>query len=295
MKWKILGAVLAVTLVLPNVTRADFNVTATYKGVSPAGSNQVTVTLYESDTSTHAVKSISTSSGGVFNWNSDKNPTTYFFLGKSASGVTKDFISFCLEVNQTVQNANSSDPFVAKDLSGANVQAPNDGSTNGVLPMGDAAALSLRKLWGFVMPTLLSDITDGNITDADRIEVSAMQLAIWELASEGTSSTTPYLSGGFDLLAGRLRVTTPSLATVPTEEPTDVGEKIVYWAKKFYDDSQTLYNGPNAPALPQLVALTNADNQDQLVQAVPEPTSLLAWGLLGFIGLVTSRRYRRRG
>lgn len=289
MKWKILGAVLAVTLVLPNVTRADFNVTATYKGVSPAGSNQVTVTLYESDTSTHAVKSISTGSGGVFNWTSVNNPTTYFFLGKSASGVTKDFISFCLEVNQTVQNASSSDPFVAKDLSGANVQAPNDGSTNRVLPMGDAAALSLRKLWGYTVPGLLADIENNAV---DTLDVAAIQLAIWELASEGKTDGT---SGGFDLLAGRLRVTTPSLATVPTEEPTDVGEKIVYWAKKFYDDSQTLYNGPNAPALPQLVALTNADNQDQLVQAVPEPTSLLAWGLLGFIGLVTSRRYRRRG
>jgi len=278
MKWRILGALAVFTVFASAVPMARCDGTsctfapdvfATSGGLDQAGHDGVTIT-YENPT--NKTTTVYSNNGGLFNWMGTQE---YFFQQKSSSADTKSFISFCLEVNQTIATGPSGNfEFQKTALADAPKQSTGLGDSH-VENMGNDAAQALRELWGYKMPSLSA----AGFTDT--IDIAAMQLAIWEIVSE------PFVDGQtppkFDLSTGRLTAGSTS----------SDGATVITLAKQFFDESQTYYDDhPTAP-LPNLIALTNPCAQDQLVAVVPEPTSLLAWCLLGCVGLVTSRRYRR--
>lgn len=290
MKWKFVGPMVALALVLPcevfaqgislscvDPCNIDPDVIATHKGLDPAGYSGVEIGLYNNNGNLKST--IGSDSGGIFNW---RGQVDYFFQQKSSATNTKDFISFCLEVNQLVKTKpNAINKFNITPLADAPVQAPNK-TTGGLIgAMGETAATAIAQLWGYKMPDLLPGISNHPNNDNVQIKVAAMQLAIWELATD---------QGTFNLYQGNLRVIEPSKPYAKTPEEN----RVVWLARKFYNQSQKYYeDNPEAP-LPTLVALTNPCYQDQLVALVPEPTSMLAWVIFGCIGFIGTRRYRRR-
>ncbi len=294
MKWKILGALAVFTVFGVELgstpVRADVpcavtpNVYAVYEGTNPRAYGGVLVTYNDGTNST----SVDSSGGGVFNWTGTQSngttPHDYFFQQRSLTGAQPaDFFSFCLEVNQNIHpgNAPSKHEFLAQELDQVVPWQDTSDTRSGtrIDPIGSAAATALQKLWGYKMPSLLAQIDDGNISTDDRINIAAMQLAIWEIVSEPVPGTD------FDLSNDKLQASTTA---TNDQQALNNQNLVISRAKTFYDGSIG-FSG----SLPHLIALTNPCDQDQLVALVPEPTSLLAWCLLGCIGLVTSRRYRR--
>ncbi len=255
MKRHILAFGLAAACLVPAAGRAG-TVTATFDQFDPAGTAGVTVQLDGSDAA-------QSNQGGVFKWTGSDN---YFFEQK-AGYLDKEFLTFCLEVNQHVGTGTTYSFTSTTDLAGS---AP----VGGLPAMGTKAANALTKLWGFEMPQLKS------AAFSDRDEIAAMQLAIWEIV---TDLTTP--SGVFNLAVGRL--------TAMDNDGGDSvdGDAIIARAKALFDANQG-YQGFS----PTLVALTSRNHQDQLtaVRPVPEPTSMVAWCMLGLIGLFSGRRMRSR-
>ena len=265
MKWKmkIVGAVTVTALLfqLSSVQARNCDpcnivpdVTATFNGMKPAGYWGVKIRLYDNDSDATGDYAWQTKSqwGGIFSWTGDKE---YFFQEKLSAADTKKFISFCLEVNQSVnQDDNKLNKFKIASLHEAPVQA-NDKTNGGrVEPMGQNAADAITKLWGFKMPDLLPEISTTPYSKETRINVAAMQLAIWELATD---------QGDFDLTAGHLRVFNPSINNKPNRE------KVVIYAEQFYTESLAYYAAHPHAWKPTLVALTNPCYQDQVVALVP--------------------------
>lgn len=251
----LLAVGLVITCGIPATSHAG-TVVATFLGMKPAGKPGVTVTV-------SGVGSVGTDDGGIFKWRGDQE---YFFEKKPSYG-DKRFLTFCIEVAQGVGSTTfTSTTDIANYI-------PNGGSDSNQ-KIRVAGAVALTKLWAYELPRIKSGaFGDSVVAGGKRNEIAAMQLAIWELVND---------SGVFNLEDGDL--------TAVSNNST--GNKILAGANALYTESQAHDFGNTQ--LPTLVALTNKCKQDQLTATtpVPEPTSLVAWCLLGLAGLVYRRRSR---
>ncbi|MDX1961592.1 MAG: hypothetical protein SFX18_00475 [Pirellulales bacterium] len=220
-----------------------------------------------------------TNAGGLFKWTggtwspSNLRPTS--------------FNSYCIEL---VENLNAN-KFTAVDLASAPLNNNPIGPAN-YGAMGAAAANWIGKLFS-IYGTIFSESgfdpignksgalagLAGTLSAAER--ASALQLAIWEISYDKTS---------VDLNTGFLR----STATT-----TDVWKL----ANKLLNDVKAVANSITNNDRKFVLALQNAGlNQDQLISSpngggfvdpVPEPATLVIWGLIGGIGAIVGTRYTR--
>lgn len=240
-------------------------VTAKFDSRGPLGS--AGVKLYDATTSGNQIAAVNTNQAGLFKWTTSDPDAAELVNGVGLE--TGKFISFCIEITQTVSVGATYSNMELIQLK----DAPKPG-TPGLSPMDAGGADAIAKLW----TNFLGDALAGS----DPTNIAAFQLAIWKLAyDEGSdlilSNTT-----------GRLRV-------------DNVGSPVVTQAQAWLS---ALLSKPSTSATNYLFALTMGDSnfQDQVVgtipalggpppNTVPEATSLLIWGLLtGAVGLVVRRR-----
>jgi hypothetical protein len=170
------------------------------------------------------------------------------------------FQSFCIDINQWFDTGPYD--FTTRRLE----DAPNPNPDNGNLGMGTARADDLRRLWA-----------QDRAHVVDNISAAAFQVAIWEIVSEKTPT---YGSPTLNVTSGSFYIDTS----------TQLGRDIAACATKFLGHaSDTSLAGE-----PQLLAITSAQFQDQLV-VMPVPLPVAAWGaaaLLAGFGIF-SRPTRR--
>jgi hypothetical protein len=136
--------------------------------------------------------------------------------------------------------------------------APEENGPSGD-PMGWAKAQKIRQLWDWFESTKGYDPT----STASAVEAAAFQLAIWNTVYDSDTS----------LSAGSFRT---------GNDPSGVRS-----VAEGYITSAASHSG-----YATLIALTNPDYQDYVVEYVPlPPAALLGLGLLG--GLAVVRRFRR--
>lgn len=209
--------------------------------------------------------------------------------GTLQSGGT-NFISFCLELTQTVgipTNYTGIDIITAKD-------APQPGSAGS--PMGVQGENYLASLAGRYLQTAVA--TSGTDSLSDRI--AAFQLAVWKLDYDGDlggiAPTAAQYNDRFDL----------SLASGLGHFAASGGASALAqsWLNAIKTADQSNNNkGLNAVTGPNIsiyaLSAGNANFQDQLVfdaasfADAPEPGTLAIWAIGGAVGLVLTQRRRK--
>jgi hypothetical protein len=249
--------------------QASIYVTAKFDSRGPLGS--AGVKLFDATSGGTLIEAVNTNQAGLFKWTTSDPDAAGLVNGIGLE--TGNFISFCIEITQTVGVGATYTNMELIPLK----EAPKPG-TVGLSPMNDSGANAIAKLW--------ANFLDDALLGLDPVKIAAFQLAIWKLAyDEGTDFT-------LSKTTGRLRVDSTT-------------SSVVVQAQTWLTSISSLL--PTAPpfATDYLFGLTkgSATNfQDQVVgklppsgspppHTVPEATSLMIWGLLSCsVGLVVARR-----
>jgi hypothetical protein len=209
--------------------------------------------------------------GGILNWSASSAMGGSLTMWNGRSGfASTHFASVGLEIANNPALAQMQ-TFQAKMLD----DLPLELGTHGTL--SPLAASYIGVLW----KQHIQDVVNSANTGFDgprRTMIGAFQTAIWKLT---------YDQGlNFDLNSGNLVANSGDATRL---------------AQRWLNDLQAA--GPNAPKA-NLVALLSPGNAPQIVEAsviaqtlvdeaVPEPTTFVAWLLLGSMGVVVGRRYPR--
>ncbi len=231
-------------------------VTATVNSNVPPDPTSATVTLGSTN--------YSTLGGGKFVWNvaPGGNPDGLAFRDNAGGSSTSSFVSFCLELTQNISNSTL---YSMVSFNLANAPVPSSSLT----PMGAVAAGLMQRMW-YQQITSQPTAATNPLNDSDAM--AAFQMAIWELVYDSDT----------DLSLGTLNAP---------------GSTIKNLAQSYLNAAVADPNGPKA----NLLALSLSDNpdtkvdfQDQVVEIVPEPASILAWSLIGGCFVVGHRIRRNR-
>jgi hypothetical protein len=213
--------------------------------------------------------------GGIFTFN--RTGGTAPALMPDTNTVGK-FVGICLEFNEAY-TPNGSYTFVG--LESAPV-AGVSGTMNNPGHYGTRAD-DLRRFLGHVYPVFggaVQNATVAGISDADK--ALAVQLVVWEIASETYLTTRPYsLSTNSSGVGGVFRVRA-------TGSPDNARNQAIAWLNLFATEGETWR------PLNNLYALLNDAHpgQDFVVQVVPIPAAawLLGSGLLGLFAVARRKK-----
>jgi hypothetical protein len=200
-------------------------------------------------------------SGGIFFWDRSVGGTRNDFSGTLLPNTTANrFITFCIEVGENVSKGVKYS-WTVRDLKDAPQVTP-------ATTMGEQRATDIAKLITIALGGQLA-----NALTASSDIVSAVQIALWEIA-------TDRLAGDYSLATGGFQVTGANATSA-------AGLKAAEWLTALNGDR--LSN--NIKAATGLVALTERGVQDQIGQ-VPLPAAawLLGSGLLGLFGLARRKK-----
>ena len=237
---------------------------------NPSGSPQVT--LYNTDGSVATQPSPTVSQGGAVNWSKPAyvSGDHDLFAGNPllpADNTT--FISFCIELTQD----SSFGPKYTVDVIPL-ASAPHPQSGPIATGMGDKAAGLIEELWAAHFHDIFY-AANGKQNDSttQNSNAAAFQLAIWKLEYDQGAT--------LDFTKGYLQVT------------DDISDPSVSKASDWLSTIDLQGNGPKA----NLLAITGHQGinfQDQVIEVLPEPSSMVLWAL-GALGMAAIGRGRRRG
>jgi hypothetical protein len=171
---------------------------------------------------------------------------TNVFVNGQSQGAN-DFYTACIEILQTI-NWGTSFTYTVADLASAPVPGALNGEPTG---MGSTAAAAINALW---QDHYASVGTDNTLA-------GALQLATWKLVYD-QGSTLSFSSG-------RLRATQNSGSELTTASS---------WLSSL--------TGNNSLSVAALVSNDSQDQAFAALPAVPEPSSILVWCLLGAVSVV---------
>ena len=170
----------------------------------------------------------------------------------TVDGPEMGFYSYCLEPLQPIGVGHGvSYPFSIGSLAGS------DG-------ISAAEALLIEELFGRYNPLLQNDPTGSYTGGTFRTAAAALQLAIWKINLDRATETL----GLWDFSSGLMRVGT-------TAVPLETGASLRANAVALLMLNSLTGNGPMASGLE---GLRNFTYQDLIIQAIPEPLTLLAVG-----------------
>jgi hypothetical protein len=139
-------------------------------------------------------------------------------------------------------------------------------------------AVLIRELFGRYSPLLSADPTGPYTGGTFRTAAAALQLALWEINLDATTTTL----GNWSLSSGNMRVYSTITESGANKSVNQVALEML---------NSLTGSGPMASGLQ---GLRTSATQDLLIQAVPEPSTYLAGALLllPFAG-ATIRRFRK--
>jgi hypothetical protein len=229
-----------------------------------------------------------TSSGGPFQFTrGNTNPLQPTIWNHNTqtytNGLGSQFTAFCIDLGQ---NLSASDTYILDNL--ALAPTPPSGSSP-LAPMGALAAARLGVLW---YQHVNGASTNGMTTADGR---AAMQLAIWEIVYDSqllAGQAGVAYNGQLSLATGNLRSVAGDGGSAAVRATAQT------WLNAIDAIDFNTYAGPIANVW--AMSDTGTPNaQDQLVelgpgfQIVPEPATVLIWGLGGAIGLLVARRRKQ--
>lgn len=251
------------------------------QGPSGDGSDSPKVTLYNANGT--VATSAYVSQGGAVNWSN----LTYVsgnhdaFAGNPLnSSSDSTFISFCIELTQDI-SLNSQYTVDLIPLSSA--PQPVSGPLNTGSGMGSTPAMLISELWAAHFHDIFYTGSQQNDQATQDQNAAAFQLAIWKLEYDANNLN---YSGKALFENGYLQISPHDL--------DDIKSNSVQLAEQWIADVVGM-NGKGAQA--NLFALTGdggIDFQDQVVEVLPEPSSMVLWAM-GALGMAAIRRGRRRG
>jgi hypothetical protein len=249
-KLSALGSALALAglFMVGGVAQADTTVTATFNNVLP---------------------STGAGGGGLFQWTRTDGTFPGTLLPDNNDA---QFLSLCLEPNEVV-SPGTSYTYDVKDLA----SAPSTNGGVGTTPMGVAKAGDRKQLFGGAYSVFGGSFSNLTGTPTDSQLRGALQIAVWEIVYEQTTTGTPLSPGGF------LYDVTDGTYTVGTD--ATVNALANHWLENLSSYSQAQ----------GLLALVKNGQQDQIVQVVPIPAAAWLFGsaLMGVVAL--GRRRMRNG
>mgnify|MGYP000337545648 CR=1 FL=1 len=196
---------------------------------------------------------------GPFTYDVSVNPDNIRFRTISGDSSTSAFVSFCIEVNQHTDGFGVDEEYEVIALEDA--PKPDTALTN--LDFGNTANV-LRRMWYQLISSQFPGSPDVlNVANAK----VAFQMAVWELVYDT----------GTDLSSGLFTANQP-------------GGTIALLAQSYLDSAVATVGQKKA----NLYALSPTDGlgQDQVIEIIPEPASVLAWTLIGGC-FVAGHRIRR--
>jgi hypothetical protein len=280
------SAAVAFTLSWCGMASAAYTISTT--GFSHTGSTNTKVGVYlAGDGVTY------TNNGGPFQFTrgatSPSAPTIWDDVSSSfTSGTGSAFTSFCIDLAQFLA---PSDTYILDDP--ALAPTPSSGSSP-LAPMGSLAAARLGVLWYEHVHGAATDGIDSASGSA------AMQLAIWEIVYDSQLLT----GEGSVAVTGdnELKLTTGNFLSDGTNSTGSDVSAVRSTAQGWLDAIAAIDFDTYAGPIANVWAMSDTDPpgaQNQLVelgpgfQLVPEPATVLIWGLGGAIGLVVARRRKR--
>jgi hypothetical protein len=251
-------------LVAPGLARAS--ITASYSlPASNAGAGSAVTS-----------PSNSTSNGGRFQWTvaGGGNAAGLQLRDSDGNFSTTSFMSFCIELTDTVGGGNITYDVVTLDSAPRPLPLAQ--------PMGVISAARMQKLWNVMLPSVIG-VSSNTL-------LGAAQMAIWELVYDTTAAKPSVINtvgkGNFYATAGN------SFATATAEAQQAQTWLDIVWA----DEGLDLLPRANLMALSSYVGGDAPEGvQDQVVEIVPEPASIAVWSVLagGAAGLSVAKRRRR--
>jgi hypothetical protein len=268
-RWSFVATLLG--LAGADAARADQifeTITATFasQGPSlPAKNPDPLVSVYNGSTK---VASLNLSQGGAMDWTNltrTSGPDNFTFAGNPTAPVAGGFLSFCAELTQGISYGKNYS-YNIESLSSA--PTPASGALgNG---MGTLAANLISELWYSHFNAIFDPHNNANT------EAAALQLAMWKVEYDPTSFLSK--TGKVNWTSGNLRVDNNLTAAA------------VVLAASFLQDPTFMHDGSGPKA--ELYAMVSSTAQDQIVQAVPEPSSVVLT-LSALAALVVGRTRRR--
>jgi hypothetical protein len=142
-------------------------------------------------------------------------------------------------------------------------------------PMTSVAAELMKVMWYQQITTKLAAV-DNPLNDS--IYMAAFQMALWELVYDPNTSVVSGASGTF--------------------KASNTGGAVAQRAQLFLNEATTALENDANTARANLVALRlvrdpEGNFQNQVIEIVPEPASILAWSLIGGC-FVAGHQIRRR-
>jgi hypothetical protein len=196
---------------------------------------------------------------GPFTYDVNANPDNILFRTITGDSSSTAFVSFCIEVNEHTDGFGVDEEYEIIALESA--PKPDTALTN--LDLNGAGDV-LRRMWYEQITTQFPGAPAVlNVANAK----VAFQMAVWELVYDT----------GTDLSTGLFTANQP-------------GGAIALLAQSYLDSAVANVAGKKA----NLYALSPTDGlgQDQVIEIVPEPASVLAWTLIGGC-FVAGHRIRR--
>lgn len=263
------------------------SITLASQGPSGDGSGSPQVTLYNTDGSVATQAYVS--QGGAVDWSNLTylSGDHYTFAGDPLNPASNStFISFCIELTQDI-SLNST--YTVDVVSLASAPKPASGPL--ATGMGSTPAMLIAELWAAHFHDIFYTGSQQNPLEPTQEEsAAAFQLAVWKL--EYDSNNLSNYSGNALFQHGFLQVT------------QNIGNASVGLAANWIADVVKM-NGKGPQA--NLLAISGhptgldangnpiyPDFQDQVVEVLPEPSSMVLWAM-GALGMAAIRRGRRRG
>jgi hypothetical protein len=202
-----------------------------------------------------------TSNGGAFKFVNVTNPDNLQLRTATGGVSSSEFVSFCIELTQNVSNNTY---YTMHTIALDTAPVPN--------PMTSVAAELMKVMWYQQITTKLAAV-DNPLNDS--IYMAAFQMALWELVYDPNTS----LSSG-------------------TFKAANTGGDVAQRAQLFLNEATTALDNDANTARANLVALRlvrdpEGNFQNQVIEIVPEPASVVAWSLIGGCFIV-GHRIRRR-